>query len=83
MVDADARGAPLQGVKVGGRPGLVQGADALGPSASLAGLGFLFQLDEEAYPDDMRVGSLLFAGGVLYVFTEDATQGLVALWQST
>lgn len=80
---------PVQGAKVGGEAGLVQGLDVVGNVDKLGQKDFLFQFDEEIIPEDMSYGTLTFASGMFYVFADvDVSSASVnmseflAFWQS-
>lgn len=80
--DVNEHAEPRHGSKMGGLPGLIQDLDNLTLFLEARSLGFLFQIDEEDYPDDMEIETLPFAGGMLYVFV--SPQGRThAFWQST
>jgi hypothetical protein len=80
-----------QNSKIGGRPGLIQGAGVTDvEKLETERLYFLFQFSEESYPDDMKYETYPFAFGAVYVFSRFGTKRLMvdstmtaAFWQFT
>jgi hypothetical protein len=80
-----------QSSKIGGRPGLIQRSGATDVDKLEAErLDFIFQLNEESYPDNMKFHRYQFAFGAIYVFGRfsmdrsmvEATM-TAAFWQCT
>jgi hypothetical protein len=80
-----------QSSKIGGRPGLIQDTGAADvEKLETEGLKFIFQLNEESYPRDLKFGEYAFAYGAIYVFGRFSTERLMvdatmtaAFWQCT
>ena len=80
-----------QSSKIGGRPGLIQGSGAADvEKLETEGLKFIFQLNEESYPRDLKFERYPFAYGAIYVFGRFSTERLMvdatmtaAFWQCT
>jgi hypothetical protein len=77
--------------KIGGRPGLIQDSGSTDVDKLEAErLDFIFQLNEESYPDNMKFHTYQFAFGAIYVFGRfsmdrsmvEATM-TAAFWQCT
>jgi hypothetical protein len=89
--DLNEYGERDQSSKIGGRPGLIQRSGATDVDKLEAErLDFIFQLNEESYPDNMKFHSYQFAFGATYVFGRfsmdrsmvEATM-TAAFWQCT
>ena len=88
----DELGSPSQGSKIGGQPGLIQIGEYEDEIKSLEkdGFQFLFQFDEESYPEDMEIGDAPFAFGAIYVYAKldqisdvEGEDYAIAFWQTT
>lgn len=57
-------------IKFGGIPDLIQDKEYYYKALSDNNYGFLFQIDESGYPDDLIIGNLPFNFGGLYIYAE-------------
>ena len=89
--DLNEYGERDQSSKIGGRPGLIQDSgDTDVDKLEAERLDFIFQLNEESYPDNMKFHTYQFAFGAIYVFGRfsmdrsmvEATM-TAAFWQCT